>query len=283
MEFLKKHYEKIALAVVSLLMIGTALILVNKLGVDGSELPGIDKNLLAATPLDTNELTQISTLLKNPPSWRTNDGPRPFIPETWNWDGKNLFISGEKPIEPSGPVVDPADELEWMVASRTFPIKFMAVASEIGTNKTFQINIAGKGSQFIKMGDAPIRHVIYGAVEEFTVLRYEEKKVKWFNPAVGAEQVTDVSVLTLRRKSTGDVKEIPLVVGKQVLESEPVARYTSSATGEQSSELKKGMKFTYKGTVYELVRLDTNPPQLIFKDVQAQKEHRKRPRVVQRF
>lgn len=282
MEFLKKHYEKIALAIVSLMMIATALTLVGRLGFDGSKPPAIDINISPAKPLDTNELMQIATLLKNPPSWRTNDGPRPFIPEPWNWNGKELFPATEPPPTP---VVagDPADELQWWMASRTFPMKFMSVASEVGTNKVFAINPGAGGTRFVKIGDPPIRQLIYGTMEEFTVLRYEEKKVEWFNPAIGAKTVTDVSVLTLQRKSAGVTKEIPLVVGKQVLESEPVARYQSSATGEWSGDLKKGSKFSYKGKTYELVRLDINPPQLIFKDVQIQKEYRRRPRVVQRF
>jgi len=282
MEFLKKHYEKIALAIVSLLLMATALTLVNKLGFDGSELPDIEKNLSPAKPLDTNELMQISTLLKNPPAWRTNDGPRPFIPEAWNWDGKDLFPLDEPPKQPTD-IRDPADELDWWVASRAFPVKFMAVTSGAGASAVFQINIAGTGSKFVKIGDAPVKQPIYGVVEEFSVLRYEEKKVEWFNPRIGAKQVSDISELVLQRKSAGIVKEILLVVGKQATESDPVARYQSSATGEWSGDLKKGSKFAYKGKTYELVRLDINLPQLIFKDVQTQKEYRKRFRVVQKF
>lgn len=282
MEFLKKHYEKIALAIVSLLLMATALTLVSKLGFDGAELPDIEKNLSPAKPLDTNELMQISTLLKNPPAWRTNDSSRPFIPEAWDWDGQNLFPRGEKPRE----VVvtgDPADELDWWVASRAFPVKFMAVTSGSGASAVFQINIAGTGSKFVKIGDPPIRQSIYGTMEEFSVLRYEEKKPEWFNPKIGAKQVVDVSELLLQRKSAGVVKDILLVVGKQATESDPVARSQSSTTNEWSGDLKKGSKFAYKGKTYELVRLDINLPQLIFKDVQTQKEYRKRFRVVQKF
>jgi hypothetical protein len=282
MEFLKKHYEKIALAIVSLMLMASALTLVNKLGFDGAELPDIEKDRSPAKPLDTNELMQISTLLKNPPAWRTNDGPRPFIPEAWDWDGQNIFPRGEKPRE----VVvtgDPADELDWWVASRAFPVKFMAVTSGTGTNAVFQINIAGTGSRFVKKSDPPIRQSIYGVMEEFSVLRYEEKKVERFNSKIGANQVVDLSELVLQRKSSGATKEILLVVGRQAMESDPVARYQSSVTGEGSNDLKTGAKFTYKGKVYELVRLDINLPHLIFKDVQTQKEYRKRFRSVQKF
>lgn len=282
MEFLKKHYEKIALAIVSMMMISTALILVNKLGFDGAEAPAIDKNIAPAKPLDTNELIQIATMLKNPPAWRTNDGSRPFIPEVWKWNGKELFLSGEEPKEVVV-TADPADDLDWLMASRTFPIKFMGVASEVGNNKVFQINIAGAGSRFVKIGDPPVRQAIYGTMEEFSVLRYEENKKKWFNPKIGSEQEVDLSELVLQRKSGGIVKEVRLPVGKQVLESEPVARYQSRVTGEQSPELKQGSKFTYKGKAYELVRLDTYQSQLIFKDSQTQKEHKRRPRVVQKL
>jgi len=283
MEFLKKHYEKIALAVVSLMMIATALTLASRLGLEEAELPDIKKNRSAAKPLDTNELMQISTLLKNPPAWRTNDGPRPFIPDVWKWNGKDLFLADEPPPLPIVGPKDPAEELEWWAASRTFPMKFMSVASEVGTNKVFAINLPGAGTKFVKIGDPPIKQLIYGTMEEFIVLRYEEKKVEWFNPAIGAKAVADVSVLTLQRKSAAVTKEIPLVIGKQVLESEPVARYQSSATGEQSAELKQGSKFNYKGKTYQLLRLDTSQAILIFKDVQTQKEYKKRPRVVQKF
>ena len=64
MEFLKKHYEKIALAVVSLVMIGTALTLLNKLGFAGLEHPRIDR--ADAKPLGTNDLAQIEMVLKEP-------------------------------------------------------------------------------------------------------------------------------------------------------------------------------------------------------------------------
>jgi hypothetical protein len=255
---------------------------VDRLGLEEESLRPIDKNLAAAAPLDTNELLQISALLKTPPAWRTNDGPRPFIPEVWKWNGKELFLAGEEPKEVVV-VGDPADELDWMMALRTFPMKFMSVASEVGTNKVFAINLPGAGTRFVKIGDPPIKQPIYGTIEEFVVLRYQEKKMKWFNPKIGSEQVSDVSELTLQRKSGSTVKEVLLPVGKQVLESEPVARYQSRTTGEQSGELKIRSKFNYKGKAYELVRLDTNPPQLIFKDVQTQKEYRRRPRVVQSF
>lgn len=282
MEFLKKHYEKIALAIVSLVMIVTAFTLVGRMGGEEKKLPAIDKNIAPAKPLDTNELMQISALLKNPPAWGTNDGPRPFIPDIWVWNGKEVFRPTKEPIRDI-PTGDPADELEWWAASRTFPVKFMSVASTVGTNKVFAINLPGAGTKFVKIGDPPIKQLIYGTMEEFVVLRYEEKKVEWFNPKVGAKQVTDVSELTLQRKSAGTVKEILLVVGKEVLESEPVARYRSNATGEQSIELKRGSKFDYKGNKYELLRLDTSQPILIFKDVKTQKEYRKRPQVVSRF
>ncbi|MBI5685120.1 MAG: hypothetical protein HZC54_08555 [Verrucomicrobia bacterium] len=280
---MKKHYEKIALAIVSMMMIATAVILVDRLGLEETPARRIDTNIAAATPLDTNELLQVATLLKNPLAWRTNDGPRPFIPDVWKWNGTDFYRAGDEPTTKTNVVTDPAEDLNWWVASRTFPVKFMSVASEVGTNKVFAINLPGAGTRFVKIGDPPIRQPIYGIMEEFIVLRYDEKKVKWFNPAIGGETVSDVSVLTLQRRSAGVVKEIPLVVGKQVLESEPVARYQSSVTGEQSGELKQGSKFNYKGRAYELVRLDSNLPLLIFKDIQTQKEYKRRPRVVQKF
>lgn len=296
MEFLKKNYEKIALAVVSLMMIATAVILLGRLGFPRSEREFLVEwfqedraaklmsgtNILLAASLDTNELTQVAGVLKTPPAWRTNDGPRPFIPNVWLWNGQDLIPPGVTPVT-TNVVTDPADDLNWWVASRTFPMKFMSVASEVGTNKVFAINLPGAGTRFVKIGDPSIKQSIYGTVEEFIVLRYEEKKVKKFNPAVGGETVTDMSVLTLQRKSGTVVKEIPLVVGKQVLESEPVARYLSAVTGEQSADLKQGAKFNYKGKAYELLRIDTNPPLVIFKDVQTQKEYRKSPRVVSKF
>lgn len=282
MEFLKKHYEKIALAIVSLMMIATVFTLADRMGGEESRLPAIDKNISPAKSLDTNELQQVSVLMKNPPTWGTNDGPRPFIPDIWVWNGKEVFQpTEERPTE----VVkgDPADELEWWAASRAFPVKFMSVVTTVGTNKVFAINLPGAGTRFVKIGDPPIRQVIYGTMEEFVVLRYEEKKVEWFNPKVGAKQVRDVSELVLQRKSAGAVKEILLIIGREVLESEPVARYRSNATGEQSPELKRGSKFDYKGNKYEILRLDTSLPILIFKDVKTQKEYKKRPQVVPKF
>ena len=277
MEFLKKHYEKIAVAVVSLMMIVTALTLAGRLGLGNSELPDITKNPSPATPLDTNELMQVATLLKSPPAWRTNDGPRPFIPDVWMWDGKELFpwIEGSHDVIPPG---DPANDLDWWLANRTFPMKFMGVVSE----GVFQINIANGGSRFVKQGDV-IRQMVFGVAETFTVLRYQSQKVKKFDPSLGQEREMDLSVLTLLRKSANITKQVPLSIGKTISESEPVARCVSNETREMRDNLRKGSKFTYKGKEYEVVSLDTIPPQVVFKDIQTQKEYKKYPRVVQRF
>ncbi len=277
MEFLKKHYEKIAVAVVSLMMIATAVTLAGWLGLGNSELPDINKNIAPATPVDTNELMQIATLLKSPPAWRTNDGPRPFIPDMWVWDGKEIFPPGEAHVDVHV-AGDPANELEWWAASRTFPMRFMAVVSE----GVFQINIANGGSRFVKQGDV-IKQTIFGVAETFTVLRYESKKVKQFIPSLGLEREVDLSVLTLLRKSADITKQVLLVIGKTISESEPVARCVSSVTGQQFDNLKPKSKFTYKGKEYEVVSLDTYRSQMIFKDIQSQKEYKKYLKVVPRF
>jgi hypothetical protein len=281
MEFLKKHYEKIAVAVVSLMMIATALILAGQLGLKDTELPDINKIPpgLEAKPLNTNDLMQIASLLKGPPAWRTNDENRPFVPDKWVWDGSNIFPQGEIPTTTTiGPTTDPADELEWWVAYRAFPMKFMAVVSD----GVFQINIANGGSKFVKVNDV-IRQTIFGVAETFTVLRYEVRKVKQFDASLGHEREVDLSTLTLLRKSADITKEVMLVIGKTISESDPVARCISRVANEMKDNLKKGSKFTYKGKEYGVVSLDTLLPQVVFKDIQAQRDYKKRPRVVQHF
>ncbi len=280
MEFLKKHYEKIAVAIVSLMMIATAVILAGNLGIQNSEIPNVDKIPKGgeATPLNTNELLQITALLRNPPAWQTNDGQRPFIPDIWEWNGKDIYRPSTYVLIEDKRVIDPADELAWTIAQRTFPMKFMAVVSE----GVFQINIANGGSKFVKVGDA-FKQIIFGAEETFTVLRYNAQKIKQFDRKLGQEREVDVSTLTLQRKSAEITKEIPLVVGKTVSESEPVGRCASSVTGQTFDNLKVGSKVVYKGKQYEVLSLDTYRYQVIFKDVQSKKTYTKPANVVARF
>ncbi len=319
MEFLKKHYEKIAVAIVSLMMIATAVILGSRLSFAGSVHPEVDRakakplgtNELAqirvvlqpdvplgtndlvwisalldnphvdkdvsAHQLDTNEMMQIATLLKNPPAWQTNDGQRPFIPEEWVWNGKEIFRPAP---EQTGPIIpnDPADELAWLIAQRKFPMRFMAVASE----GVFQINIAGGNSRFVKVGDV-FKQIIFGTEETFTVLRFESKTVKQFDRSLGQEREVDISVLTLQRKSVDVIKQIPLMVGKTISESEPVGRCVSRVTNQMFDNLKPGSKIAYKDKQYEVVSLDTGRALVIFKDIQTKQTYTREARVVLRF
>ena len=276
MEFLKKHYEKIALAMVSVLLIVTALTLMGTFEPKGDGGPMDDRrNVSAAKPLDTDELKAIAQLLKDPPPW-TGTGRPPFASEVWNWDGTKLVRAGEE----TGPVEgNPLDDLDWTVSYRTFPMIFMAV-SEVGTNKIFQINIANAGTRFVKLRDV-FKQAIYGGWEQFQVLGYEEKKSeKRKNPKTGGWETVNLSVLTLQRKSGSATKNIPLTMGQTQFEREPVGHYYSTITGESSGELKRGSVFPYKSKQYEL--LDISPQQVVIKQPDS-KIYRKPPRrVVQR-
>ncbi|MBI5394004.1 MAG: hypothetical protein HZA91_01770 [Verrucomicrobia bacterium] len=254
MDFLKKHYEKVILAVVSVLLIATAVILMGQLAIGPGGGPGDDDiNRAAAPPVDADKLVQVSAMLQQPQQW-TGKGPAPFIPGQWKYDPRTRELS---PAEEKIEVIkkeDPLSELDWYVRFKTFPMEFKSVVSGEGTNATFQINIADdRSSRFVRIGSA-WRQVISGYWEIFRVTKVEQKQVERLNPATRHIEKVDVSILTLLRRGT---TEIPLILGQRRFESDPVARYESRATGERSVEMVKGVVFQYKGKRFKLLDITT--------------------------
>jgi len=271
MEFLKKHYEKIVLALLSVLLIGTALMLMGAFEPKGDGGPARDdRNISPAKPLDTNELKAVAGLLKEPPPW-TGTNERPFAIEVWEWNGLEIHKAGKRVAI----ITNVIEELDWTVTLRTFPMIFKSVASRVADKDIFQINIGTGSSRFVKLGDSfPQR--IYGVDEQFTVLSYQEKKIKQKNPRTGGDVEVDVSVLTLQRKSGSAVKNVLLPVGQRVDEREPVATYYSTVTGERSvGELKRGSRLTYKSEQFEI--LDITEREVLIKALKDGRIERRRP------
>ncbi len=276
MDFLKKHYEKVTLALVSLLLIGTAVILMGKLVLSGVEAPGDDKeNYSPAKPVDTNELARVASLLQQPQRW-DGKGPAPFIPGRWKFDpctggmtevGKDVVVVTKTNV---------LFELDFHVRFKTFPMEFKGIVTGEGTNATFQINIADdRSSRFVKVGMA-WRQVISGYWETFGAIKFEQKKVERLNPSTRHRETVDLSILTLRRR--GGV-EIPLEMGKRRLESDPVASYVATrGTGERSGEMVKGSVFRYKGKKFKL--LDITIRLLLVEESESGAVHEISPRGV---
>ena len=276
MDFLKKHYEKVTLALVSLLLIGTAVILMGKLALSGVEDPGDDnKNYSPAKPADTNELARVAAMLQQPQQWG-GKGPAPFIPGRWKYDprtgdmtevGKDVVIVTKTNV---------LFELDFYVRFKTFPMEFKGIATGEGTNATYQINIADdRSSRFVKIGSA-WRQVIGGYWETFGVIKFEQKKVERFNPSTKHKENVDLSILTLRRRAG---VEIPLEMGKRRLESDPVTTYIASrGTGERSGEMLKGTVFQYKGKKFKL--LDITTRRLLIEESESGAVHEISPRGV---
>jgi hypothetical protein len=277
MDFLKKHYEKVTLALVSLLLIATAVVLMGKLAIGGSEGPGDDaKNRAPAKPVDVEALAKVEAMLQKPQQW-TGKGPGPFIPGKWKYDPKNLELSpaDEKTVIGDPKIFDPLAELDWYVRFKTFPMEFKSIVSGTGSNATFQINIADdRSSRFAKVGST-WRQAISGYWEFFKVAKVEQKQVERLNPATKHIEKVDLSVLTLLRRGT---IEIPLTLGQRRFESDPVARYESRATNARSPEMIKGVVFEYKGKKFKL--LDITTRRLLIEDTQSGAVREIRPRGV---
>ncbi len=274
MDFLKRHYEKVALAIVSLLLIASALTLMGRLALGGSEDRDTDKNNRApASPLDTNELAQVAAQLTTPAHW-AGQGPSPFIPEQWKYlpdKGELVKADIQGPVK----VMPVLDELDWHIRFKTFPMEFKGIAFGEGANATFQINIANAGTRFVKIGQV-FKQLIGSTVEEFKVLKLEAKKTQAFNRSTGRMQSVDVSLLTLLRRGT---IEIPLTMGQKRLESDPAASYESRVTGERSIEVGKNAIFQYKGKRFKL--LDITIRRLVIQDLESGSVHEKTPKSIQ--
>jgi hypothetical protein len=255
MDFLKRHYEKLVLAVALLVLIGTAGYLakkVNELGqqVQNAPLRPPRKGKLVP-PVSIESYQQVLVRLRKPSLW-TNS------PAT-------MFPSFQMPNVDTGMVTAPpppkATIVLRQVVREAFRLRFDAYTWNAVKREAhaFQINsLTSRRTFFIESLGQPVPEV--GESNRFVLVKFEQKTAKVAVPGMEELMEKDVSELTLQR-SGGD--PVVLVLGR-VSEPNPVA-VVQCGTDPNLRHLRAGGQFECNSRTYKVV--DIAPTQMVIEDL----------------
>jgi hypothetical protein len=262
MDFLKRHYEKIILAVALIALIVSAVVLALRVNELGTKEPTTTVAARVA-PTPRVALATYSNAIQSlaePPLWTSNTA------------------KGFDPI-PVGPVIiisnttnNPAAEFPVTLLSvvrKPFKLLFMAYANDATTGGyDFQINIQFRSRTFFipAIGDT-----IKDPYEDtgYRVIKFEKKSVVVDDPILRTKRDKDVSELTVQHEGGNPVV---LVLGQESEDQEPVAQVRCA--GElQTTEYRRGQSFPCKGVTYKVFDIDINLKQMKIVDTQTQEQH----------
>jgi len=256
MDFIKKHYEKIMLAVALVALIGSAAFLafkVSSLNEEVSEAIRSRPKGKLLEPGDVGNYTNAIAYLQAPPIW--NEGPDPF-----NTGDIVIPPKGGGPDVPQPPTKDPYAVRD--VFRRPFKLIFK---SYTGDGHNFQVNFVTYSRTFFvpEVGDEIADR--FGQTGYF-IKKFEQKTDTVNVPGVGPREV-DVSELTIQH--AGD-EPIKLILNRETQEKEPVASI-QCAEGGQLRQASRQQEFTCGDKTYIVV--DITSTQLIIMDKLSKEKH----------
>jgi hypothetical protein len=261
MDFLKRQYEKILLAVALVALIVSAIYLAMRVSELSNEGP-TTRTAIHPAPTPHGDLTTYSnaiTSLAEPPLW-TNGNPFAAIP-----------LGPVTPIL-TGPTNNPAPELPVTLLSvvrKPFKLLFMAYSYDATTGGyNFQINFQFRSRTFFipTVGD-----IIKDHYEDtgYRIAKFERKSIVVDDPTFRTKRDKDISELTVQHDEGNPVV---VVLGKEGVDQEPVAQVRCSADGH-TSEYRRGQLLTCKGVTYKVIDIDINLKQMVIVDTQTQEQH----------
>ncbi len=266
MDFLKRHYEKIILAVALVALIVSAVYLALRVNDLSNEGPTA-RTSIHVTPSPHVALATYSNAiasLAEPPLW-TNAG-QVFIP----------IPVGQVIVPPPSdhgtsppPVVTEFPVTLVSVVRKPFKLLFMAYSPDAATGGyNFQINFQFRARTFFipAVGD-----IIKDHYEDtgYLITKFERKSIVIDDPTLGRKRDKDVSELTVQHEGGNPVV---LVLGQETEDQEPVAQVHCDADG-QTGEYRRGQSFMCKGATYKVFDIDINQKQVVIVDTQTQEQH----------
>ncbi|HVM63065.1 MAG TPA: hypothetical protein VMV72_19560 [Verrucomicrobiae bacterium] len=260
MDFLKRHYEKILLAVALLALIASAVYLALSVSQVSNESPMARSGPRVGTNPHINLTTYSNAiaLLAEPASW-TNGNP--FL-------GPDMQITQPPPTNTgTGTSVESPIVLLSLVR-KPFKLLFKTYSfdpSRGGYN--FQINFQFRARTFFisSVGD-----VVKDHFEDtgYKIVNFEKKSAMVDDPTINGKREKDVSELTVQHEGNPPVV---LVLNKESEDQEPVAQVRCTADG-LTGEYRRGQTFKCGTNTYKVIDIDMNLKQMLILDTQTQKE-----------
>jgi len=263
MDFIKKHYEKIVLAVALVALIGSAAFLAFKVSALNEEVTAAIRSRPKGKLLEPGDIgiyTNAIACLQAPPMW--NDGPDMFH----TGDIDKTPAGGDKPPVPLPPGKE--DYTVLGISRRPFKLIFKEYT---GDGHNFQVNFVTRARTFIV---ADVGMEIADKFEQtgYFIKKFEKKTVEQNVPGVGPREL-DVSELTIQHEGDEPIK---LVLNRETQEKEPVASI-QCAGGGQLRQASRQQEFTCGDKTYIVV--DITSTQVIIVDKLTKEKRTIRPAV----
>ena len=266
MDFLKKHYEIVALATALIVLIVSAILLSFKVNALNSELEQAPHGSLrteSVSHLDGSSYSNAIAALQQPPLW-TNAPSDLFSPVAF----------GPLPLPgPGGETSTNGLQVILMGVSRK-PFKLLFKAYSYDADKAdgynFQINFQFRARTFfIRASGDPIKDRYEDT--GYRIVKFERKFLSVNDPALGGKREKDVSELAVQHAGENPVV---LVYLQETEEQEPVAKVRCGATGVDR-EYRRGQRIECAGRTYKVVDID--PKQMVIVDTQTEEQHVVKP------
>ena len=249
MDFIKKHYEKMLLALALLTLIGSAGWLASKV-----ESLSLENQQVTRRPkpkgktvqaVDVGSYSNAIASLRQPPLW-TND-PSTMFPSARTVRTDINPVMHQEGRQGPGPFLD-------RVTREPFNLLFKAYT---GDGHDFQLNFLSWARTFY-VSDPGMEVADHFGKTGYVITKFTQKKVLVNDPNLGTQSEKDVSELTLQHAG-----EDPIVlVLNQVKEGrEPVAWVSCGGGDTRSRPVRRQQTFTCSDATYKVV--DINPKQML--------------------
>ena len=255
MDFLKKHYDKILLAMAFILVIvfGSILVLkVNNLSRRLDQPNALLEPPRKATyePMDTRKYAEALNALQHPPVWEAT--------------AVDLFPRGT----PSQAVISNKPIAYLRLERLPFDLLFKTYSWDAEKKRAynFQISLRDLTRTFFTpaVGD-PVKDK-FGDTG-YRIIKFEHKVENVFNPSIGHRVEVDHSELTLERAGED---MIVLELGKVHLRTESVATVLCQEDPQKEIQVRRGQSITCPSNTYIVV--DMNEKQMVIKNLNTDKQ-----------
>jgi hypothetical protein len=259
MDFLKKHFEKVAVALALLLLIIVAIWLSYKLsGLDQGGAAIRTKGAPVA-PIDVTPYQNAINSLGNPPQWSM------AAPDLFGQPPSAPVVLVDTNRPDGGPPV-------YLLRVMREPFKLLFKAYT-GSGGNFQINFRDFRKTFFvsSVGEfVKDRYETVGSENTgYRITKFDKKVVSVYDPSISANVEKDVSEITLQHEGEAPIK---LVLRQEAEQQEPVV-LIRCASDPQTIENKKarGQRFVCERKTYIVV--DITQTQMILLEPESGKKH----------
>ena len=256
MEFLKKHYDKVLLAVALVLVIVFGFILILKVSnlsrrLNQPDAISVPPHKAPYEPLDMRKYAEALNAIQHPSVWT----PSP-VELFYSHMGSSVAAISNKPIA--------------YLRFEQLPFDLLFKAYSWDTAKkaafNFQISLRDLTRTYFVVAVGDLVKDKFGDTG-YSIVKFEQKAESVYNPSLGHNMEADRSEITLERSGEDP---IVLELGKVHLRTEPVATIVCREDPQKEIQTRLNQSITCPSNTYIVV--DINEKQMVIRDSIAGKQ-----------